>query len=231
MLDDDQSSTHICQMSQSQNTDQHWKWNLVLLQCSSDTLFSNLLIFEWSNWRAVNNSRNNSTYSLWEHNRIHWSTSARGIMYHTSNHPHIPAASKLCNLPNLIAPIKSMAQTILSSYQYQSERTMNHMMIDFTRVQLKLEKMMNNSTLWFAAGICSIILMTMLYIIKCIKYKVRKEIYNLQAIVEGMLNVSFFCNYTNTFCPVYCYAFIQHSHVFLLHYSIEYRTQYCEIKR
>jgi hypothetical protein len=70
------------------------------------------------------------------------------------------AVSKLRKLSGCIVPIKSMTQIILSSYQYKSEETITYMIIDFTRVQPKLESLINDFVLWVIAGTGPMILMT-----------------------------------------------------------------------
>jgi len=97
--------------------------------------------------------------------------------------------SKLPNIPNFIVPIKNMSATLLSTYELQSQQSVNDVIKLIKSKKSKFQQFIHDLGIYILSGICFIILTVILYIIKFIKYKLQKEVNNLENAIEDMLIV------------------------------------------
>jgi len=95
--------------------------------------------------------------------------------------------SKIPNISNFIIPIRSMSTTLLSTYQLQSEKSINDMIKLIKSKRSKFTQFIHDLGVYTLSGICFIIFTVILYIIKLIRYKLQREINNLKNVMEDLL--------------------------------------------
>jgi hypothetical protein len=91
------------------------------------------------------------------------------------------------NVPYFIVPIKNMTQALVSSYQLQFDKSIAEIMTAFTSKQSRFKQITRDFATYILSAICFIFAIIFLYIFKLIKYKLAKEIKNLESMVEDMI--------------------------------------------
>jgi hypothetical protein len=193
LLNDNQSLTTMCQVSRSQNIDQD-----VIYIDNGIWLFHNIHNTHYCQVYSTSNGLS-ETISITEAALIRIPCN-RTI---TCMNVQLPAssctqrrviitpsfASYIRNLPSFILPINNMTQTIVSSYQLQLEHSMKEMITAFTSKQSRFERIMHDFATYILSVVCFIFFIIFIYIIKFIKYKVQREINNLESLVRDIISV------------------------------------------
>jgi hypothetical protein len=193
LFDDNQLATSMCQVSRSQNIDQD-----VIYIDNGIWLFHNIHNTHYCQVYSTSNGLS-ETISITEAALIRIPCN-RTI---TCMNVQLPAssctqrrviitpsfASYIRNLPSFILPINNMTQTIVSSYQLQLEHSMKEMITAFTSKQSRFERIMHDFATYILSVVCFIFFIIFIYIIKFIKYKVQREINNLESLVRDIISV------------------------------------------
>jgi hypothetical protein len=95
--------------------------------------------------------------------------------------------SKIPNISNFIIPIRNMSTTLLSTYQLQSQKSINDVIKLIKSKQSKFKQFIHDLGVYTLSGICFIIFTVILYIIKFIRYKIQREMNNLENAIEDLL--------------------------------------------
>jgi hypothetical protein len=95
--------------------------------------------------------------------------------------------SNFPNMSNFIVPIKNMSTTLVSTYQLQLQQSMKDIVQVMKSEESKFRQIIHDLGTYILSAICVIILAFILYIIKFIKYKLQREINNLEKFVTDII--------------------------------------------
>jgi len=99
------------------------------------------------------------------------------------------AAFNFTNLLSFIAPIRNMTETIVSSYQKQSRRSMKELLTVFALKESNFKMIFDDILLYGASALCAILLIIVPYLIKILIYKVCRPIRQLKTNMDEVLTV------------------------------------------
>jgi len=193
LFDDKQLVTSMCQVSRSQNIEQD-----VMYIDDEIWLFYNIRqtyycqVFSASNGLVETISINEPAIVHMPCNKTVACTDFQIPASLCKQHRVIVAPSFNLNITKLtrfIVPIKNMTQTLVSSYQLQSEKTIKDLMTAFKSKQSTFKRIMSDFAAYILSVICFIFVIIFLYIFKLIKYKVQKEINHLESYIEDMIDI------------------------------------------
>ena len=97
--------------------------------------------------------------------------------------------SNIRNLSHFILPIQNITRTLLSSYESQSEKSMNELFTTFRSKQPTFKRMMHDFASYILSVVFFILLIMLLYIFKLVRYRVQRELDSLESLVIEMIRV------------------------------------------
>jgi len=188
-----QSLTTTCQVSRSQNIDQD-----VIYIDNNIWLFNNIrhtqncYIYSTENELAETITINEPAIVSIPCNK---KIACMDFQLSISSCTQYPAAiisgfgSNIQSSSHFILPIQNITKTLLSSYEFQLEKSMNEFFTTFTSKQSRFKRMMHDFASYILSAIFFILLIMFLYMLKLVRYKVQKELDNLESLVFEMIRV------------------------------------------
>ena len=92
------------------------------------------------------------------------------------------------NLPHFIIPLNNSERTLVSLYQSQTGKFMNDLTEAFISKQPRFKETVRDAATYILSIICFIFTILFIYIFKIIKYKLQREMRNLEEIVEDAID-------------------------------------------
>jgi hypothetical protein len=191
LFDNNQLTTSACKVIRSQNTDQG-----VMHIGSSIYLFYDVLRTQYCQISSTSNGLT-ETISINEAALVRMPCNKTILCMDAQ----LPASSctprrvlvtpafpsNIRNLPRFILPIKNIAQTLVSVYQLQLEKSMTDFMTIFISKQSSFTKIMIGFGKYILSAIFFILLMIILFIIKNIKFTIPRQIKELATfVIDGV---------------------------------------------
>jgi hypothetical protein len=96
----------------------------------------------------------------------------------------IAPTTSIFDVPNrspFIVAIKNMTQMLVENHHLQLKKSMRELIVGFTSKQSKLKEKLQEVGMYIVSLICGILVMAIIYIIRLIKYKLQKDISDLDS--------------------------------------------------